>query len=49
MVRLCNRLPKEVVNALFLAFQARLDEALGNLIWWMEALSVVRGLEPDDL
>ena len=30
-----NRLPKEVVDASSLeAFKARLDGALGNLVWW---------------
>jgi len=33
LVRHWNRLPREVVDALFLeTFKARLDQALGNLI-----------------
>ena len=31
-----NRLPKEAVNAPSLeAFKARLDVALGSLVWWL--------------
>jgi len=32
----CNRLPKEVVDAPSLeAFKARLNVALGSLVWWL--------------
>ena len=35
VVKHWNRLPKEVVDAPFLkAFKARLDVALGGLVWW---------------
>ena len=44
-----NRLPKEVVGALSLeTFKARLDVALGSLVWWLATLPVAGGLEPDD-
>ena len=44
-----NRLPKEVVVALFLdAFKARLDVALGSLVWWLATLYVAGGLKPHD-
>jgi len=34
-VRCCNRLPREVVDAPSLeVFKARLDGALGNLVWY---------------
>ena len=34
-----NRLPKEVVDAPSLeAFKARLDAALGSLVWWLVTL-----------
>ena len=34
-----NRLPKEVVDAPSLeAFKARLDVALGSLVWWLVTL-----------
>ena len=36
-----NRLPKEVVDAPSLeAFKARLDVALGSLVWWLATLTV---------
>jgi len=39
-----NRLPKEVVDAPSLeAFKARLDVALGSLVWWLVTLHVVGG------
>jgi len=44
-----NRLPKEVVDAPSLkAFKARLDVALGSLVWWLATLHVVGGLKLDD-
>ena len=50
MVRHWNRLPREVVEAPFLeVFKARLDEALGNLVWWRVSLPAAGGLELDDL
>ena len=37
----CNRLPKEVVDAPTLeAFKARLDVALGSLVWWLATLHI---------
>ena len=49
MVTHWNRLPKEVVDAPFLdAFKARLDVALGSLVWWLVTLPVARGLKPHD-
>ena len=39
-----NRLPKEVVDAPSLeAFKARLDVALGSLVWWLATLLMARG------
>jgi len=36
-----NRLPKEVVDAPSLeAFKARLDVALGSLVWWLATLHI---------
>ena len=44
-----NRLPKEVVNAPSLeAFKARLDVALGSLVWWLATLHIAGGLKLDD-
>ena len=41
-----NRLPKEVVDAPSLdAFKARLDVALGSLIWWLVTLHTAGGLK----
>jgi len=41
-----NRLPKEVVDAPSLeAFKARLDGALGSLVWWLVTLAHSRGVE----
>jgi len=43
-----NRLPKEVVDAPSLeAFKARLDVALGSLVWWLETLHIAGGLKLD--
>ena len=45
-----NRLPKEVVDAPSLeAFKARLDVALGSLVWWWANLHIAEGLKLDDL
>ena len=39
-----NRLPKEAVDAPSLeAFKARLDVALGSLVWWLVALHIAGG------
>ena len=39
-----NRLPKEVVDALLLeALKARLDVALGSLVWWLATLHIAGG------
>ena len=39
-----NRLPEEVVDAPSLqAFKARLDVALGSLVWWLVFLPMVGG------
>ena len=44
-----NRLPNEVVDAPSLeAFKARLDVALGNLVWWLATLHIAGGLKLDD-
>ena len=50
MVTQWNRLPKEVVDASPLeAFKARLDVALGSLVWWLATLHIAGGLKLDDL
>jgi len=39
-----NRLPKDVVDAPSLeAFKARLDVALGSLVWWLATLHIAGG------
>ena len=39
-----NRLPKEAVDAPLLeAFKARLDVALGSLVWWLVTLHMAGG------
>jgi len=39
-----NRLPKEAVDAPSLeAFKARLDVALGSLVWWLATLRIAGG------
>ena len=44
-----NRLPKEVVDAPSLeAFKARMDVALGSLVWWLVTLHIAGGLKFDD-
>ena len=44
-----NRLPKEVVGAPSLeAFKARLDVALGSLVWWLATLHIAGGLKLND-
>jgi len=41
---LWNRLPKEAVDAPSLqAFKARLDVALGSLVWWLATLHIAGG------
>ena len=41
-----NRLPKEAVDAPSLeTFKARLDVALGSLVWWLATLHIARGVE----
>ena len=43
-----NRLAKEAVDAPSLeAFKARLDVALGSLVWWLATLNIVGGLKLD--
>ena len=50
MVTHWNRLPKEVVDAQSLeAFKARLDVALGSLVWWLVTLHIPGGLKLNDL
>jgi len=45
-----NRLPKEVVDAPSLeALKARLDLALGSLVWWLATIHTAGGLKLDDL
>ena len=49
VVRHWNRLPREVVDAPSLeAFKARLDVALGSLVWWLAALHIAGGLKLND-
>ena len=44
MVTHQNRLPEEVVDAPSLeAFKARLDVALGGLVWWLVTLHIAGG------
>ena len=44
-----NRLPKEAVDAPSLeAFKARLDVALGSLVWWLATLHIAGGLKLHD-
>jgi len=44
-----NRLPKEAVDASSLeAFKARLDVALGSLVWWLATLHIAGGLKLSD-
>ena len=46
-----NRLPKEAVDAPSLeAFKARLDVALGSLVWWLDVatLHIAGELKLDD-
>ena len=44
-----NGLPKEVVDATSLeVFKARLDVALGSLVWWLATLHIAGGLKLDD-
>ena len=39
-----NRLPKEAVDAPPLqAYKARLDVALGSLVWWLATLHIAGG------
>jgi len=43
-----NRLPKEAVDSPSLeAFKARLDVALGSLVWWLVTLHIAGGLKLD--
>ena len=45
-----NRLPKEAVDAPSLeAFKARLDVALGSLVWWLVTLHMAGGLKLNDI
>ena len=44
-----NRLPKDIVDVPSLeAFKARLDVALGSLIWWLATLHIAGGVKLDD-
>ena len=44
-----NRLPKEAVDPPPLeAFKARLDVALGSLVWWLATLHIAGGLKLND-
>ena len=38
-----NRLPKEAVDGGLEAFKARLDVALGSLVWWLATLPIAGG------
>ena len=49
MVTQWNRLPKEAVDDPSLeAFKARLEVALGSLVWWLVTLHIEGGLKLDD-
>jgi len=49
VVRHWNRLPKEAVDAPSLeVFKARLDVALGSLVWWLVTLPIAGGLKLND-
>ena len=49
VVRHWNRLPKEAVDPPSLeAFEARLDVALGSLVWWLVTLHTAGGLKLHD-
>ena len=42
-------MPKEAVDAPSLeTFKARLDVALGSLVWWLATLHIAGGLKLDD-
>ena len=43
-----NRLPKVVDTQSLEAFKARLDVALGSLVWWLATLHIAGGLKLDD-
>ena len=44
-----NRLPKEVVDGPSLeALKARLDVALGSLVWWLVTLRIAEGSKLSD-
>ena len=44
-----NRLPNEAVDAPSLeALKARLDVALGSLVWWLATLHIAGGLKLND-
>jgi len=44
-----NRLPKEVVDAASLkTFKARMNVALGSMVWWLVTLPVAGGLKLDN-
>ena len=44
-----HRLPREAVDAPSLkAFKARLDVALGSLVWWLATLHIAGGLKLHD-
>ena len=44
-----NGLPREVVDAPSLkTFKARLDVALGSLVWWLATLHIAGGLKLGD-
>ena len=50
VMRQWHMMPGEAIGALSLAvFKTRVDEVLGNLIWWVAALPMAGLLELDDL
>ena len=50
MVRPWHRLPREAVDAPSLEVpKARLDGALGNLVWWELSVPMAGGVESGDL
>jgi len=49
VVKQWHRLPREALDFPSLeAFKARLDVALGSLVWWLATLHIAGGLKLDD-
>jgi len=50
LLRYWNGLPREAVSVPSLkALKARLNGALGSLVWWVVTLLMAGGVEQDDL